>query len=156
MNFSQMNEGQRKVTIDDINQRWWQLYGLEKEWGEKALNYLFLTNSGGAIATLSFIGAATVEVYLPCLKLALIAFVLGIFFVGLSIARAYHYMLNLFEGYQKDVNKFYEDSVSQQFLTSEDGARVKSSVWQYIFPYASFVFFILGCILGGYSLFRIA
>ena len=153
MNFSQMNGEQSKNSINDINQRWWQLYGLEKEWGEKALNYLFLTNSGGAIATLSFIGAATIEDYLPCLKLALIAFVLGIFFVGLSIARAYHYMLGLFEGYQKDVNRFYKDLVSWGFLDSEDNARVKTTFWQYFWPYASFVCFIIGCILGGYSLF---
>jgi hypothetical protein len=30
-----------------------------KKSGEKALKYLLLTNSGGAIATLSFLGAAT-------------------------------------------------------------------------------------------------
>ncbi len=56
--YSQLDPATKEVINAQINRRWGQLYELEKEWGEKALKYLFLTNSGGAIATLSFLGAA--------------------------------------------------------------------------------------------------
>ena len=152
MNLSQMKDPQRENSINYLNQRWRQLYELEKEWGEKAVNYLFLTNAGGAIATLSFLGAAKDAIYLPCIKLALVTFVLGVIFVGVVTARAYHHMQNLFVGYKKDANKFLQDSVSWEHLSDEDDLRVNSMCFQYLFPYASFLCFILGCIFGGYGL----
>ena len=45
-----------KQQTEYINERWSQLYELEKEWGKEAIKYLMLTNAGGAVATLSFIG----------------------------------------------------------------------------------------------------
>ena len=145
----------RQNSINYLNQRWAQLYELEKEWGDKAVNYLLLTNSGGAIATLSFLGAVkdlTPTQYLN-FKIALICFALGVFLVGVTTARAYHHMLHLFEGYKKDANKFLLDSVSWEHLNGEDELRVSSMRLQYFFPYASFICFIVGCIFGGYSLF---
>lgn len=56
--YSQLDQATKDALNAYINRRWGQLYELEKEWGERALKYLFLTNSGGAIATLSFLGAA--------------------------------------------------------------------------------------------------
>lgn len=153
MNLSQMDPITRQNNIDHLNQRWRQLYELDKEWGEKAFKYLFLTNSGGAIATLSFLGAAKDLSYLPCLKLALVAFVLGVVLVGASIARTYHNISSLFKHYRNDANNFIKDSVSWEFLIAEDENRAKPSVWMYIFPYLSFICFIVGSITGGYSLF---
>ncbi|MGH7824985.1 MAG: hypothetical protein ACREQ7_07385 [Candidatus Binatia bacterium] len=40
-----------------VDIRWNQLNALAKEDAERAINYLLLTNAGGAIATLSFLGA---------------------------------------------------------------------------------------------------
>ena len=51
--FSKQDAAVRHSLNGHITQRWVQLYELEKEWGERALKYLLLTNSGGAIATLS-------------------------------------------------------------------------------------------------------
>jgi hypothetical protein len=62
-------------------------------------------------------------------------------------------MWSLFNGYQNDANKFYKNLVCWGFLDSEDNARVKTSFWQYCWPYASFICFVAGCILGGYGLF---
>ena len=56
--YSKFDQDKKDILNIYINRRWEQLYGLEKEWGERTLKFLFLTNSGGAIATLSFIGAA--------------------------------------------------------------------------------------------------
>jgi hypothetical protein len=150
-----MDSEKRENSINYLNNRWRQLYELEKEWGEKAVNFLFLTNSGGAIATLSFLGSdneLTIIQYLN-FKVSLILFVIGVFFVGVTIARAYHHMLNLFEGYKKDANSFLVDLVAWKHLCDEDDARVSSIQLQYVPPYASFICFVAGCIFGGYGLF---
>lgn len=155
MNLSQMEPNQRENSLNYLNQRWRQLYELEKEWGEKAVNFLFLTNSGGAIATLSFLGSDKLLTEFQCLnfKVGLILFVIGLIFVGVTIARAYHHMLTLFNGYKKDANKFLLDLVCWKHLSDEDESRVNSMCLQFAPPYASFTCFISGCIFGGYGLF---
>ena len=153
MNFTQMDPVTRQNSVEHLNQRWRQLYELDKEWGERGIQFLFLTNSGGAIATLSFLGAAKDTPNLICLKFSLMAFALGVFFVGISTARTYHRISFLFRSYQDDANKFLKDLVSWEYLIEEDNKRTKPSFLQYIPPYSSFVCFIIGCILGGYSLF---
>ena len=56
MKFSETPKELRDERVEHINTRWGQLYELEKESGHTALSYLFITNSGGAVATLAFIG----------------------------------------------------------------------------------------------------
>ena len=58
MKFSSYPQEFKNNQVNIINQRWKQLYELEKEWADKATKYLFLTNSGGSIAVLSYMGAA--------------------------------------------------------------------------------------------------
>ena len=136
-----------------INNRWEQLYGLEKDWGEKALRYLLMTNSGGAIATLSFIGASKDFLTITSVKIALVLFIVGIFLIGVSIAKTYHHMNNLFESYTKDVKEYYSNNKTWIELSNEDEERTKNSVWDNVCPYASFGCFIFGCILGSCALF---
>mgnify|MGYP001445919703 CR=1 FL=1 len=86
-----------------ISTRWGQLYELEKEWGKEAIKYLMLTNAGGAVATLSFIGSSDeIRESLPP-KLALLFFFIGLVSSGFMIAYAYETMFRLFKGWQKDV-----------------------------------------------------
>jgi len=68
--FSKQDPALRKILGGYINQRWEQLYELEKEWGERALKYLLLTNAGGAIATLSFLGTSPAAIKMPGAKIA--------------------------------------------------------------------------------------
>ena len=153
--FSKMDLENRQNRIDRIDQRWHQLYELEKDWSEKAVNYLFLTNSGGAIATLSFLGSAdslSSDERLS-FKIGLILFAFGVLFVGVTIARAYHFMSSLYEGYIRDASRFYKDSVCWDILEVNDDARVNSFSSQLLFPYIAFFCFITGCFFGGYGFF---
>ena len=82
--FTKQDPAVRQTLNAHINQRWGQLYELEKEWGERALKYLLLTNSGGAIATLGFLGASPTAINMLGAKISLFLFVLGVFLVGVS------------------------------------------------------------------------
>lgn len=150
--YSQLDQPTKDLLNANINRRWGQLYELEKEWGEKALKYLMLTNSGGAIATLSFLGAAK-ELTTSGTKVALFLFVLGLVFAGLTIAKTFHHMSRLLKKYKQGVEDFYSDKITWTVLTEGDKERAVTDCFDYITPYASFFCFIAGSGIGAYALF---
>ena len=152
-NFSKLDQSVRDRLIGHIDRRWKQLYELEKEWGERALKYLFLTNSGGSIATLSFLGAYDKALNLNGTKLALFLFLLGVILAGVSTAKVYHNMSRLLREYKIGVENFYNDKVSWDYLIEEDKKRSKAGFLDHAIPYASFACFIIGCLLGATALF---
>ena len=147
VNHSQLQPEHRKQQVDYINQRWSQLYDLEKEWSDRAVNFLFLTNSGGAIAMLSFIGAAGGKVH-QLVVWGLCIMLVGLIFVGLLIAVVYHQMSGLFEIWRKDVREFFGDRISLEKLYEDDNSRARNSLLNLIFGYGSFICFIVGIVLG--------
>jgi hypothetical protein len=152
-NFSKLDPAVRDRFIGHIDRRWRQLYDLEKEWGERAFKYLFLTNSGGAIAMLSFLGAYDKALNLVGTKIALFLFVFGVFLVGISTAKTFHYFSRLLKEYTLGVHDFYSDKISYDHLIEEDKKRVKVSFMDYGIPYASFACFVGGSIAGAIALF---
>jgi len=151
--FSQQDPALRESLNTYVNQRWRQLYELEKEWGERALKYLMLTNSGGAIATLSFLGASSQTINLLGAKISLFLFVLGVFLVGVSTAKIFHNMSHLFKLWKEDVENYQSDEITWEQLQEQDKNRVVNSFLDFAIPYASFGCFIGGSISGALSVF---
>ena len=152
MKFSETPEPIRKGRIDYINRRWEQLYELEKEAGLSALQYLFLTNAGGAAAMLAFIGAIGADKIGFGAKLALASFVLGVVLLGISKAKQYHCMSRLFEHWKGLAGAYFGDKASYEYITEEDKKKTGEDFFDYFFPYASFACFVLGAAIGFYSL----
>ncbi len=150
--YSKLEPPKKEVLNAHINRRWGQLYELEKEWGERALKHLFLTNSGGAIATLSFMGAEKGYNSLGT-KIALFLFVLGIVFAGISTAKTFHHMSGLLKKYKQGVEDFYADKITWASLADDDKERAVPDCLDYIIPYLSFLCFIVGSGIGAYALF---
>jgi hypothetical protein len=146
--FSKTSPELRKARIDYINRRWGQLYALEKDTGEDALKMLFLTNAGGAVANLSFIGAIGKEKIHSFAKISLICFVVGLIFVGISKAKRFHYMSGLFKEWREDAGKYLKDELSWEELDQRDTTRTKDDLLAYVFPYTSFACFLIGCAYG--------
>lgn len=150
--YTQLDSATKDIFNTHINRRWGQLYELEKEWGERALKYLFFTNSGGAIATLSFLGAAK-ELTGAGTKAALLLFVLGIVFAGISTAKTFHHMSGLLKQYKQGVEDFYADKITWVALTDADKSRAVATWLDYAIPYLSFFCFIFGSSAGAFALF---
>jgi len=151
--FSKQDPTVRQSLNSHINQRWGQLYELEKEWGERALKYLLLTNSGGAIATLGFLGASPAAINMLGAKISLFLFVLGVFMVGVTTAKTFHHMSGIFKAWKADVDHYYSDKITWEHLHQEDKKRAVEGFWDYAIPYSSFGCFIGGSISGALSLF---
>jgi len=154
MGDSANNQELQKFRHEYINRRWSQLHALEKESAERAIKYLLLTNSGGAVAVLSFMGSSEKARASLCVWFALLLFGIGVILVGIYNAWFYHRVSGLFESWKKDANNFYAGKVNWDFLTEEDDKRSAPSKFGYIIGYSSFIAFIAGCVLGIISLFK--
>ena len=132
--------------IDQVNQRWSQLYHLQKEWSDKAINFLFLTNSGGAIAMLGFIGATQHVHFLVVLGLGIM--LLGLIFVGILIAHVYHQMTRLFDAWRNEVKGYFQNKITWEKLNKDDELRSKDSILNLCLAYISLLCFIIGITLG--------
>ena len=88
-----------------INERHHQLYNLLKQWANSSIKYLLITNGGGSIATLSFIGISNKSID-TLTSVALILFVVGIICVGLHHVIVYNKMQRLFNNWTSLVRSY--------------------------------------------------
>jgi hypothetical protein len=112
-----------------------------------------VTNAGGAITTLCFLGASDRALQLPGVKWALVLYVAGIVLVGVGIAKTYHDVYRLYRGYNQDAKAFLEEKITWEHLHECDIARLPNRLWDHIIGYVAFGCFILGSLIGAYSLF---
>lgn len=153
MPFSQEQPPVQQYRFDFISRRWSQLNGLTKEWTDKAISFLMLTSSGGAVAVLSFMGGSDRVRAMIGPRIALGCFSLGVICVGILVAKQFHRSQRMFAGYKTDSERYLTDQMEWDTLTSRDEDRVRPSFMDYAWGYASLVLFIGGCVAGAISLF---
>lgn len=152
--YPELPAEQQTHFLGRVNQRWGQLHALEKDWGEKAYKYLFLTNSGGAIATLSFLGAKSEDLNVTAAKLALALFVVGVIVTGIATAYRLHRVSWLLKGYRQDSQAYFQGKLTWEALYKTDEKRATDfDLWSYLLPYSCLTAFIAGCAVGGFALF---
>jgi len=152
MKFSETPPALRKWQFDYINTRWRQLYELERVAGQTALQYLFLTNAGGAATTLAFIGAIGADKIVYSAKLSLACYVLGVILSGVGRARQFHYMSGLFKHWKNLVAGYFSDENTYEEMIAADDKKAVMSLFDYLISYASFGCFIFGSIVGFFAL----
>lgn len=115
------------------------------ESGRRATSYLLLTNAGGAIALLTFMGGVPKIPRLAWWSLA--AFVIGTLSVGILNAISYHtsYLLN--ERYVRSLDLVVSDKTDTAQLELDPALRKIASLAA-VFGYIAFVAFITGSALG--------
>jgi hypothetical protein len=154
LKLSQMPEPARSGRLRYVDVRWEQLLRLVEDSELRALKYLTLTNAGGAVATLSFLGTseAVRKMLLPKISLGL--FVFGLFAVGALTALSAHKMGYLLREWKLTANKYTSDETTWESLLTDDNARVeKGHRIMIAFAYIAFVCFIAGAVIGLWALF---
>ena len=127
--------------------------GLVKEWTEKAVSFLTLTNAGGAVAVLSFMGAFDKARTMWGPRIALCCFALGVICTSIVIARQFHRIEGLFAHCKKDSERYLTDQMEWDTLSSRDEDRSDAKFMDYLLGYAPFILFVGGCVAGAISLF---
>jgi hypothetical protein len=153
MPFSQEDPHIQQYHSDLVIARWSQINTLRNQWIEKALRFLVLTNAGGAVAVLSFIGNSDEARRMCGPRFALSCFAAGIIVAGIFIAVQFHRFDSMFKGYHSDSAKYFSDEIEWDKLRKDDDRRSSPHSIDYVWPYIAFALFILGCIAGGLSLF---
>ena len=152
MKLSSTGEPARTDRLDYINERWKQLLRLVEDTELRALKYLTLTNSGGAIAVLSFMGASESVRNLTGPKIALGFFIVGIILTGVLMAKGVHMMDRLLRNWRNDVKKYFSDEIGWKELIEADERRTKPDYTAYVLGYSAFACFILGSMIGLFRL----
>jgi hypothetical protein len=137
-----------------INERWSQLYGLVKAATSEAFSFTFLTNAGGAIAVLGFMGASEIARSSAGAKTSLLLFALGVVSAGLLRLFYLRHVTGMLNSWASDAKRFYADQISEEQMDSDDDVRTNGWLLkaQYAFGYAAFLLFVSGCVAGYISL----
>jgi hypothetical protein len=125
-------------------------------WIGRVQQYLFLTNSGGAIAVLSFMGASENVRAMLGPKWSLGFFVLGLILVGLLSAYQLHRSAMLNSEWRESLQQFFNGRITWEALTEGDQKRsyVVTGWFGYLAGYGSFICFCAGSIIGLVLLFQ--
>jgi hypothetical protein len=152
MPLSQESPEARSSHIGYINTRWKQLHEMTSDASKDAATYLMVTNSGGAIAVLSFMGAMKSINPFPGAIWILGSFVLGVVLLGIARAVNYYRGYWLFSGWKRDVSKYYADNAEWSALLAEDEKRSDYFVWIDVIAWLSFLCFLTGLLIGFISI----
>lgn len=147
-NFSQLDPQRKRKTEVWIGERSRQLDKLVMGYYDHCARYLFITNAGGILSIIAYMGQAGVDKANFCHKSALVLFVLGVIFSGIVNFMLLHRADLLVDGWKKDSRDFYDDKIPDNDLWARDDARFGSNKKYYCVGYASFGSFILGAITG--------
>src|SRR5260370_27990565 len=87
-------------------------------------------------------------------RCALGCFAAGILIARIFIAIQFHRLDSMFKGYGSDSAKYFSDEIEWDKLRKDDDDRSAQHAIDYAWPYISFGLFCLGCIVGGFGLFK--
>lgn len=152
MKLSQIGGEQRNNYVSYVENRWSQLQERIVGRAEAAWKYLMLTNSGSAVAVLSFMGAYKTITPIPHAHWMLLAFLLGLVLVGLGHATAYYRATWLFSGWRMDISKFYADELEWGEVLARDNDRSSYFILADVIAWLSFGCFFAGLGFGVYDL----
>jgi hypothetical protein len=140
----------REREVAGINVRWGQLNQFVKEASEQAIKFLFLTNSGGAIAVLSFIGTSDAVRALLAPRIALALFSLGVVLSGVIVALRLHQFEWLDKSYRADATNYLDGNLDRAALYGNDKLQTEACIFKvnYLIGYVSFLCFVAGGIVG--------
>jgi hypothetical protein len=112
-----------------------------------------MTNAGGAVAMLSFIGAAESVRNAPWSKIVLGLFLLGLILVGIVKAHSYHHVADIYNHWKKASGDYFGDKIVWEYLTQKDDEVSAPKKLPYVLAYGAFACFIGGVTYGMFSFF---
>jgi len=142
-----MSEEIRRGVESYTKERWMSLNRLVEEYTNQATRFLFFSNSGGAVAVLSYLGVAKENSLSPNLKITLGLFVAGIILCGITIVLLFHRFSGLLDNWSSLTEKFYENELDYFEMLEKDKAKYSKTAWGWVTGYGSFIFFVFGVII---------
>jgi len=152
MPLSQEAPELREAHVGYVNTRWKQLHDMVNGSSKDIVTYLMVTNSGGAVAVLTFMGAMKTLTPISGAISMLAFFLVGVVLVGIGRAVAYYRAYWLFSGWRSDVSKYYADGIEWNALIREDEGRAGYFLWIDVLAWLSFFCFLVALVIGFVSI----
>lgn len=139
----------RRSKRDYIDSRWRGLQGVVTSALSRVLNYLFVLNSGGLLAALTYIATKpnTGGIYF-----SIWCFVAGIIFITIHAALDYYGCEGHFRGFRKDVDAFYKDEIDWEVMIDRDDRHGGHEWVLHLLGWLSGAVFLVGLCAGIYNI----
>lgn len=153
MKWSETPPESQELRKGYIEGRWKQLSELELDWGNEGAKYLFLINSGGAVAVLSFLGAIKELRAFTWLYLVLLSFVTGVILIGFLRFFLFHRITWIYRHWRSNSNDYFADKIGWDDLIALDSNKLnKNKLWSVVIAWSAFIVFITGCGIGAINI----
>lgn len=119
---------------------------------EGAINYLFLTNAGGAVATLSLLAASAGKSDKIGPFWALVFFCVGVGLVGIVKHFRVTYFAKCSKAWVRESARFYAGQISWEEFNANYEVAAREPRWPYLVGYSSFLCLVAGAVIGFYLL----
>jgi hypothetical protein len=137
-----------------LDKRWAQLNGLVGDYADGVIKYLFLINSGGVVAIMSFMGTSIDIRNNFQVKSALFLFGVGILLVGCLKIFLYHKVEWIYKNWRKNSHNYLNDKIGWNKLIEDDNERSFSNTKAYLIGYGAFFAFLIGSGFGALGLIK--
>ena len=127
--WSAIPEPQQKVLHQWADGRYELLRRMAEDSAVRLVRYLVLTNSGGAISIISFMGASDSVRDSVYAKFALALFVIGLILIGIAMTQLTISNDKNYTELVKDQERMYRDEISWKQFTENDNSRIKQMLW---------------------------
>jgi len=151
--WSEIPEPRQKVLHQWADDRYELLRRMAEDSAVRLVRYLVLTNAGGAITIISFMGASDIVRDSVYAKFALALFVIGLILIGIAMIQLTISNDKNYTELVKDQNKMYLDEISWEQFRENNDSRIEKMEWINWIAAFSGGCFIVGAGVGVWNLF---
>jgi hypothetical protein len=142
--FSSVTGSLRDARTAYTKDRWGYLFAEANRRGEDAVQFVFLVNSGSAVATLGFMGAMKTVDPIPTARTMLSCFLIGVVLVGVTKALNYYIHAYFFRRFKAAERSYARNEIQWAELLKLTAA---NPLWVHIAEITAWLSFI--CFLAG-------
>jgi hypothetical protein len=148
MRFADMNDQGKLFVFSRIDAQTTKVRAEVMSSVDSAINYLFLSNAGGAVAVLSFVATTAERNSLKNPLFALGLFSLGLILVGVVKAYRVHYFTRRSIAWSSNADRYFAGDLDWEGLNNAYSQAATESRWPYCVAYGSFACLALGGVIG--------
>jgi len=148
MNYQDMNEEEQVSANQEIYYRLSALKDILRGLAVSLSKYLILANSGGILATLTYLQSLTNTAPSTYIKTSITLFVIGLILISVALFWVYYRAWDIDNKYRQEMSRFYTNDISIIELRRRDNERTKSDKVEYVLAVLSFLSFVVAIISG--------
>lgn len=146
MKFGEIkNDIDRQSKINYVSEVWDSWNSARLQTLSRITNYLFVLNTGGLIATLTYVASKSLN---SGIQISIWLFAFGILFSVAHATLDYYLTETSFASYRKDVEQFYENEIAWDEFVKRNESRPPLDFLLHIVGWLGGIAFFIGLVIG--------